>query len=39
VKIQDTWIDHYTAQCLKCGQQFRIGEGEYHYTWWDWKAM
>jgi hypothetical protein len=39
VKIQDTWIDHYTAQCRKCGQQFRIEEGDSHYTWWSWKEV
>jgi len=27
----------YNVICKKCGQKFKVEEGEYHYTWWDWK--
>lgn len=32
-----TWIDYYIVECTKCKQKYKVGEREYHYTWWDWK--
>jgi hypothetical protein len=34
---EGNWIDAYFCACTVCGQQYRVEEGEYHYTWWGWK--
>jgi hypothetical protein len=27
----------YQCQCTLCDTRFNVEEGEYHYTWWQWK--
>ena len=39
VKIDNNWIDYYLSKCSKCGQEFKIFEREYHYTWWEWHKI
>ena len=29
----------YRCRCALCGAQFRVGEGEYHHTWWRWSMV
>ena len=29
----------YRCQCVLCNAQFRVEEGEYHYTWWQWSLV
>ena len=38
-RIEDKWVDLYECECLECGANYRVTEGEYHYTWWAWKRI
>jgi hypothetical protein len=38
-RIENKWVDYYSAVCKKCGQEFKIIEREYHYTWWGWTPV
>lgn len=29
----------YRCQCVLCQTEFRVEEGEYHYTWWKWSEV
>ncbi|WP_221089334.1 hypothetical protein [Deinococcus aquaedulcis] len=31
------WNMTYSCQCRACGAVYDVEQGEYHYTWWDWK--
>ncbi len=33
------YVDHYLAECPRCGQKYEVIEREYHYTWWRWTAV
>lgn len=28
-----------TCVCTGCGQRWDVEEGDYHYTWWQWRAV
>ena len=30
------WPVTYACECLVCGRQFSVEEGEYHALWWKW---
>ncbi|MGY2897190.1 hypothetical protein [Deinococcus sp. UYEF24] len=31
------WHMTYSCQCTVCGTNYTVEQGEYHYTWWQWK--
>lgn len=33
------YLDFYLARCSRCGQNFKIIEREYHFTWWGWEKI
>jgi hypothetical protein len=39
VHIEKKWVDYYLAECLRCGQKFKVEEREYHYIWWKWTKI
>ncbi len=36
---QEQWATNYRCQCAVCGAQYSVQEGEYHYTWWQWRPL
>ncbi|WP_407572115.1 hypothetical protein [Deinococcus altitudinis] len=32
------WSMTYECACTICGHTYAVQEGEYHYTWWDWRG-
>jgi len=32
------WPVNYECECLVCGRQFSVEEGEYHALWWRWTS-
>lgn len=31
------WHMTYSCRCLTCGRTYEVEQGEYHYTWWQWR--
>ncbi|WP_420596273.1 hypothetical protein [Deinococcus sp.] len=31
------WNMNYRCQCTACGTEYAVEQGEYHYTWWQWR--
>ncbi|OLV17447.1 hypothetical protein [Deinococcus marmoris] len=29
---------NYRCRCNTCGAEYNVEQGEYHYTWWQWRA-
>ncbi|HDS1675035.1 TPA: hypothetical protein QEL58_000515 [Stenotrophomonas maltophilia] len=36
---EDGWGDCHTVACTQCGQHWQAIDREYHYPWWEWKAI
>lgn len=36
---EDGWGDCHTVACTQCGQHWQAIDREYHYPWWEWKAL
>ncbi|HGM7335353.1 TPA: hypothetical protein ACKQCJ_001678 [Stenotrophomonas maltophilia] len=36
---EDGWGDCHTVACVQCGQHWQAIHREYHYPWWEWKAI
>lgn len=32
------WNMSYRCRCNACGTEYDVEQGEYHYTWWQWRA-
>lgn len=39
VLLDGNYVDYYLATCTRCGQDFKIIERDYHYTWWGWERV
>ncbi|GGR11542.1 hypothetical protein [Deinococcus ruber] len=33
------WNMTYDCVCTVCGRTYAVQQGEYHYTWWEWRAV
>lgn len=33
------WNMTYQCRCSACGTNYEVEQGEYHYTWWQWKPV
>lgn len=33
------WNMTYHCRCSACGANYEVEQGEYHYTWWQWKLV
>ena len=33
------WNMTYDCVCTRCGRAYAVEQGEYHYTWWAWRAL
>ena len=37
--VEQDWAATYVCRCALCGTTFKVQQGEYHYTWWEWKIV
>lgn len=38
-EAEDGWGDCHSVACTQCGQHWQAIDREYHYPWWEWKAV
>jgi hypothetical protein len=39
VANDEQWVPDRVRECRDCGKRFRVEQGEYHHTWWNWTEI